>query len=526
MDNEERLRRMCRMSSRELSLADTAWAQCSARAPGISALVFGTVDGIADQGEKLLRGSYPMPVLELVGAAGLGVALSAAPRSIALPAAVIGGAGTISAAADAQRAVSRSLAATTERDVQPNLARKTVACEIGPVAAELASMLTLGLISPRLSNAVGRSKVNHRWWHSLRHRSELEIGQDKYLSDFRSYKLPHVDLRYFAPTEGARSRLHLFDSSKIKRVGFGDNAILKFSPYTQLTDDEAKHVLVKQFQSRSKLDPAPDGLLRLPLLPRQYANVACGFRSKSHFDSKMYEHAKDSVVQVHASGRGDQTWSGSGFLVSKDGKIATALHVVADASKLKITAHNGTKYDAALVAHDFDADLAVLKVQGEGPLFKALPLANANQRIKNDVFLFGYPAGSQTMFMSPALFHRVGFERAYLSPSGNNKILYQGRVFETRAYFVHDRTGNSGGPVLNSDGEVIAVHTDADLHSRNTYDEVRVGVGAASGELSRLLNSVREQPNLSHEVWKPHLLFPRSNSGDHANRRWWSFLLP
>lgn len=527
MDSAERMRSMCKIPARESPFADTAWSECASGAPGISALVFGTVDGIKEQFDRYSRGTISLPALELAGAVGLGVALNAAPKWLAVPAAVVGGAGSLQYLQEIQSTASRVLPALTERSSTPERTRKVVASEVGPLASETVCLAALALVSSGFtSHVAGRIERPFKLLQIRRAKSHFEIGTESNLSDFRSYKLPHVDLRYFAPTSASHSRLHYFDVSKLRRNGFGENVTLKFSPYVQLTNDDAKHSLIKQFQSSHKWNSAPEGYVRVPILPRQYSNVALGFRPKTHADSRLYEFAKDSIVQVHGVGPDNQAWSGSGFFVERDGKIATALHVVADAKRVRVTSSDGTKYDAALIAHDFDSDTAILKVQSLGTTFKPLQLAASNEPVNSDVFLFGHPAGSKTMFMSPGLFHRRGYERAYLSPSDSNQILYRGRVFETRAYFLHDRKGNSGGPVLNSDGKVIALHTDGDLHACNSYDEVRVGVGAASSELSKLLVLARGKENTSHQVWRPHLLFPRETESLSAGNRWWSFLLP
>jgi S1-C subfamily serine protease len=472
---------------------------------------------------RVADGTFTIPRLEVVGAAALGIALGASPKWVAVPSAFIGGAGAFQYLEEVRSAASHVLPPLFDPVMTPERTRKIVASEVGPLAAKTASMAVFGVITSGLTSHAASRLERPNWLRMRRAKSEFEIGEESNLSDFRSYKLPHVDLRYFAPTSSSHGRLHHFDVSKLRQTGFGENSTLVFSPYQQLTNDAAKHSLIKRFQPSHS---SPDGYVRVPILPRQYSNVALGIRPKDHSDSKLYEFAKDSIVQVHGVGRDNEVWSGSGFFVEKDGKIATALHVVADAKKLQVTSSDGTKYDAALIAHDFDSDTAILKLKSLGTTFKPLQLAAPHEPLKGDVFLFGHPAGSKTMFMSPGLFHRKGYERAYLSPADSNQILYRGRVFETRAYFLHDRKGNSGGPVLNSDGKVIALHTDGDLHACSSYDEVRVGVGAASSELHKLLNNARRQEISQPQVWRPYLLFPRQNGQLSAKSRWWSFLLP
>ena len=56
--------------------------------------------------------------------------------------------------------------------------------------------------------------------------------------------------------------------------------------------------------------------------------------------------------------------SGSGFFITKDGYILTNYHVIEGASTVKVTAYDGTTYDAAVIGGDEDYDIAVIKVEG------------------------------------------------------------------------------------------------------------------------------------------------------------------
>lgn len=519
----ERLERMCPIQRPDSSLANRVWTECARISPSASALVFGTVDGVVANGTKRVTSKSRDLILEGAGAAGVGLALKAASKKLALPVALLAGAGTVKFAGDVCDAGLKSSTILADASKDPVTARREVAQVVGPVAFECLALTVFGLLAGKSLNV--SENVSEKLT-SLRPHSTYRIGPETTLSSFRSYKLPHVDFGYFSPTSSSKSQLILHKISSAKRDCFNGNMELKFNPYLALVDDSSKHALVKSFERVRSLNPPPDGYVRIPTLSRAFSTVSCGMKPLDHPEAKIYNGARESIVKITGFAHDGSSACGSGFIISEDGKVATALHVVADAQRFKIKTNGGTEYDAHLVAHDFDTDLAVLKIAAqrqfptrfwvqnpfrfvEPPVaFKPLSLSTAPTQSSHEVYLLGHPAGSNSMFLSPGLFHRKGYERAYLSPLNTNELLYQGRVFETRSYFVHDRTGNSGGPVLNKEGKVIAVHTDGDTHARNSYDEVRVGVGTSVNELQRLVNSM--PPAAQPINWKPYLLFQKN----------------
>jgi S1-C subfamily serine protease len=515
----ERLRRLCTIAKPDTAIENNAWSLCRDITPGISALLFGTVDGVIEHGFDKIRKAPSKAIVEGAGAIGLGVALKAAPRYISVPAAIVGGAGTMLFAGDACTALDRIAPVVADASDDPERARREVSKELGPVMFETMSIMALGAASATIIEQPVKPFISAQLRGFSRHQSNVHIGPRTELRALNNYKLPVVDLRYFGPSASSKQQLQAFGLRGLVRDGFNGAKELKFHPVFQLTNDPAKHNLVRRFASFRPLDPAPQGYSRIPMLGREFNCVNLGLKPTSHPLSKIYEHAKDSVVHIQGRGQHGATWSGSGFVVSEDGKIATALHVVADAESLRVATSNGTKYDAALVAHDFDTDLAILKIAGAAPKLKPLEIAGPDAPQSPDVFLLGHPAGSPTMFLSPGIFHRRGYERSFLSTPESNRVLYSGRAFETRAYVVHDRTGDSGGPVLNSDGKVIAVHTDGDVHMKGGYDEIRVGIGPASSELTKLIDSTPLDVEPRHTVWKPHLLFPPKQPI--SKRSWW-----
>ena len=144
---------------------------------------------------------------------------------------------------------------------------------------------------------------------------------------------------------------------------------------------------------------------------------------------------------------------GSGFIISPDGYILTNDHVAGNAKEITVTLTNGSKYNATLVGTDQVSDVALLKIDEKNlPYIK---LGNSDDVITGEwAIALGNPFGLFDISDKPTV--TVGV----VSATGINLKAQEGRVYkemiQTDAAI---NSGNSGGPLVNSLGEVIGVNS-------------------------------------------------------------------
>lgn len=192
------------------------------------------------------------------------------------------------------------------------------------------------------------------------------------------------------------------------------------------------------------------------------------------------ESVRSSVVHIEKVGQ----WQGSGFILTSDGVIVTAKHVVEGGGQFVVTLDDGTMYTTDLVASYKYADIGFLKIKPDKPL-KAVQLDLIKDwRVGNSVFIMGSPLGKDN-FNSVTLGIISAAQRNLDVPDDYGygwKVTFQS---DSPAY-----PGNSGGPVFNMNGRVIGVLV-AGMDASLNYS---VPVFVFTPDLNAIIRHMRELP--------------------------------
>ncbi len=164
---------------------------------------------------------------------------------------------------------------------------------------------------------------------------------------------------------------------------------------------------------------------------------------------------------------------GSGVVISPDGYIVTNAHVVQNAQEIIVTLMKGIEYKAQLVGIDKMADIALLKIKSENDLIFAKLGQSDDIIIGEWSIALGNPFGLFDISFKPTATVGVisGTDMDFgLQRSGK---VYQDMIQTDAAI----NTGNSGGPLVNANGEVIGINTF--IFTGGQYDKGSAGVGFA-----------------------------------------------
>jgi S1-C subfamily serine protease len=212
------------------------------------------------------------------------------------------------------------------------------------------------------------------------------------------------------------------------------------------------------------------------------ANASLAASSHAQTIEEIYKSAAPGVVQITATTVQTQTDPfgffppttqtaqalGSGFVIDKAGHIITNDHVIAGAQKVQVSFSGNDQIEAKVVGKDPSTDVAVLQIDAHSRSLTPLPLGNSDAvQVGDPVVAIGNPF-SLTRTATAGIVSAV--QRTIDAPDG----LSIDHVIQTDAAINH---GNSGGPLLNSRGQVIGVN--AQIQSGNTGTDGNVGIGFA-----------------------------------------------
>jgi serine protease Do len=161
---------------------------------------------------------------------------------------------------------------------------------------------------------------------------------------------------------------------------------------------------------------------------------------------------------------------GSGFIISPDGYILTNHHVAGNAAKILITTTDGKTHDAEIIGADLTTDVALLKIKGED--FPFLQLANSDDVVIGEwAIAFGNPFGLFTINAKPTVTVGVVSNKG-VSFTQEDRVYKD--MIQTDAAI---SSGNSGGPLLNANGEVIGINTVIFSTSQSNQGAGSIGIG-------------------------------------------------
>jgi len=190
--------------------------------------------------------------------------------------------------------------------------------------------------------------------------------------------------------------------------------------------------------------------------------------------AEIYDQVRPTVVEITATASGRTPFgpqaegTGSGIVIDQDGTILTNHHVIANADSLEVKFADGSVAPASVVGRDPGNDLAVIRADLDGQELTAALLGDSDElRVGDPILAIGNPfnlEGTLTQGIVSAL------DRAF-SPGGNTRPVRNMIQIDAAV-----NPGNSGGPLINCQGEVIGVNT---LLENPTGDNVNVGVAFA-----------------------------------------------
>src|ERR1700690_4184457 len=171
------------------------------------------------------------------------------------------------------------------------------------------------------------------------------------------------------------------------------------------------------------------------------------------YSEQVFQVIQPSLVLIQtkltdASGNAEDSL-GSGVVIDAGGDVLTALHVVADSSSIQLTFADGTQSTGEVTTKQPQDDIAVVKPDRLPGLLVPAVLGNPRaMRVGDEAYVVGNPYGLYSSMSAGVI---SGFDRSF-QPVGTN-IKLQGLIQIDAAV----NPGNSGGPLLNRDGEVIGI---------------------------------------------------------------------
>ena len=185
---------------------------------------------------------------------------------------------------------------------------------------------------------------------------------------------------------------------------------------------------------------------------------------------------------------------GSGFIISADGLVVTNQHVASQSAKtIMVVLSDGEQYEAELLGSDELADLSLIKIKGENKAFPYVKFADSESVMVGEwAIAMGNPFGLFADGQPSVTVGVVSATKRDFRPNPEEPRVYMDMI-QTDASI---NRGNSGGPLLNSDGEVIGVNTF--IYTGGTSNGfVGLGFAIPSDRVQKIIGQLEETGEVS-----------------------------
>ncbi len=184
---------------------------------------------------------------------------------------------------------------------------------------------------------------------------------------------------------------------------------------------------------------------------------------------------------------------GSGAIITSDGYILTNDHVAGNATKIIVTMTDGTHYNAELIGSDQASDISLLKIDASNLSF--LKFGNSDEILIGEwVIALGNPFGLFEYNDKPTV--TVGVVSALGMNLGVKEERYYLNMIQTDASI---NTGNSGGPLVNSLGEMIGMNTL--IYSVGGAGSVGVGFAIPINTVKNITDELKINGQVKRDFW-------------------------
>ena len=191
--------------------------------------------------------------------------------------------------------------------------------------------------------------------------------------------------------------------------------------------------------------------ISLSALPQgvQLGTVATANPTPTPTMPELYAKLAQTVVTVRAELPDGKTALGSGVIIDEDADILTALHVVADATRITVTFADGLTVEAKIFAKQPDNDIAGIRALGHPDGMAVATMGNPNNlKVGEDAVVIGNPFGLSRSLSIGVI---SGLHRT-IQPPGATQPMTELIQFDASV-----NPGNSGGPLFNRDGDVVGI---------------------------------------------------------------------